>query len=187
MKTTENKSTHSQQHTKADQSSGEQERNRASFFEPAPEQTPFFRPGASSWVQPKFIGERSPFFSPSPTTTIQRKCTNCEAGEQSQVGAEPASETPNIQRMPAFESERAVQAKIMPGGATTTPQMQLASDTKEQEQQHEQSAQTFIVQRQPPRNSRRKSRMSRNDLKLPMNYRQFMHKRRKRLKIGSPV
>ncbi|MDZ7962274.1 MAG: DUF4157 domain-containing protein [Aulosira sp. DedQUE10] len=148
MKTTENKSTHSQQHAKADQSSVAQERDRAFFSESAPQQTSFFDPGATSWVQPKFMGERSLFFSTSATATIQRKSATCKAEKQSPVGA-PSAETPNVQRMPAFESERVMQTKLVSSAATSTPKMQLASDTKEQEPQEQQSAQTFTVQRQP--------------------------------------
>ncbi len=123
MKTTENKSTHSQQHTQTEHSFGEQEGERAFFSEPAPQQTPFFNPGAASWVQPKFIGEQTPFFSPSSIATIQR--------------------------MPAFESEEnPVQAKIAPGRAATTPQIQLA-DTKEQEPEEDTNTDTDLQAKLP--------------------------------------
>ncbi len=118
MKTAENKSTHSQQHTQTEHSSGEQEHERPFFSEPAPQQTPFFNPGATFWVQGKFIGEQTPFFSPSSTATIQR--------------------------MPAFESEEnRVQAKIAPGVTATTPQIQLA-DTEEQEPEEDTSTDTDL-------------------------------------------
>ncbi|BAY90664.1 MULTISPECIES: eCIS core domain-containing protein [unclassified Tolypothrix] len=179
MKTTENKSTSSQQHAKADQSWGVQERDQAFFSESAPQQTAFFDPGAASWVQPKFIGERSLFFSPSTTATIQRKCATCEAEAKSQLGAEPAAETPNIQRMPAFESEaetptiqrmpafeseaetpkvqrmpafeseRGVQAKRLSSVTAITPKTQLATETKEQEPQEEAIAETPQIQKMP--------------------------------------
>ncbi len=104
MKTTENKSTHSQQHTQTEHSSGEQERDRPFFSEPSPQQTPFFNPGATSWVQGKFIGEQTPFFSPSSIATIQRKCATCEA-EASEQQKEQSAEMLTVQRMPAFESD----------------------------------------------------------------------------------
>ncbi len=118
MKTAENKSTHSQQHTQTEHSSGEQEHERPFFSESAPQQSPFFNSGAASWVQGKFFGEQTPFFSPSSTATIQR--------------------------MPAFESEEnPIQAKIAPGVTATTPQIQLA-DTKEQEPEEDTSTDTDL-------------------------------------------
>ncbi|MUG97774.1 DUF4157 domain-containing protein [Scytonema sp. UIC 10036] len=149
MKTTENKSSYSQQYTTADRSSVKSEWDRAFFSNPPSEQTPFFRPGAASWVQTKSIGERSSFFSPSPTPTIQRKCKTCEAEEQSQVDG---VELPTVQLMPAFESEGVVQSKRVSTAAiaspTVAPQTHQGAETKELEQQ-EAIAQTPQIQMIP--------------------------------------
>ncbi len=143
MKTAENKSTHSQQHTQTEHSSGEQEHERPFFSEPAPQHTPFFNPGAASWVQPKFIGEQTPFFSPSSTATVQRKCATCEAESREQQKEQSAGMM-TVQRMPAFESEEnPVQTKIAPGVTAPTPQIQLA-DTKEQEPEEDTSTDTDL-------------------------------------------
>ena len=102
MKTTETKSTHSQQHVAADKSSAEQAQERPFFSESTAEQPAFFQPGGISYIQPKmFSGSRS-FFQPSRGPNIQAKCDSCESEEGQQ---EQSAKTLTLQRMPAFESE----------------------------------------------------------------------------------
>lgn len=115
MKTTENKSTHSQQHTQADRSSFEQERGGAFFSEPMPEQTPFFHPGAASLAQPKFIGERSPFFQPATAPPqpgeIQQKE---EAENENGLQMQPSDETIPQEKQPELAGD--IQTKSIWGG-----------------------------------------------------------------------
>ena len=111
MKATETKSTHSQQHTAKDKSSAEQAQELPFFSESTAEQPAFFQPGGISHIQPKLIfGSRS-FFQPSRVPTIQAKCAECEAEERQQE--EGQGDIPEVQQMPAFESDEApVQAKL---------------------------------------------------------------------------
>ena len=104
MKTTETKSTQSQQHSAAETSFFKQEQDSAFFSEQSSEHTPFFQPTAGAGLQAKFASDRTPFFQPFRIPAIQMKCAACEA-EEGQQQKEPSSEILTVQRMPAFESE----------------------------------------------------------------------------------
>ena len=114
MKATESKSTHSQQHTAKDKSSAEQAQELPFFSESTAEQPAFFQPGGISHIQPKLISGSRSFFQPSRVPTIQAKCAECEAEERQQE--EGQGDIPEVQQMPAFESDEApVQAKLTVG------------------------------------------------------------------------
>jgi hypothetical protein len=162
MKTAETKSAPSQSHNTAAKSFFNQGQEQAFFSENSSDRSPFFPSTASDQIQFKFISGSTPFFSPAPTLTLQPKCADCEAEEQSQVGKEPAAEPPTVQRMPAFESEGAVQAKAAPkteafGGTISQKiapppapsQTQPRSDTKELEPQEDAIAETPQIQMMP--------------------------------------
>ncbi len=149
MKTAETKSA-AQQHNTAAQSFFNQGQEQAFFSEHVGDRAAFFPSAAPNLIQGKFISGTTPFFASPAPATLQRKCTTCEAEEVSQTGAKPVAESPTLQRMPAFESEGAVQAKAVPGarviGVATLPKIasppansksQPASETKEPEQPEE--------------------------------------------------
>jgi hypothetical protein len=98
MKATETKSTHSQQHTVADQSSADQERGQA-FFSESSEQTPFFHPTVAPSLQTKPIHSGGVFFQPAAVPKIQAKST-----EDLLQREEAPPEQLMVQRIPAFES-----------------------------------------------------------------------------------
>ena len=99
MATAEPKSTHSQQHQAAESASLMSEQDHA-FFSAPQSASPFFNPGAPTAIQTKAAGKPAPFFQPANAPPpIQAKCNVCEGGNT------PLDGPPNIQAMPAFESE----------------------------------------------------------------------------------
>ncbi|MBD1848309.1 DUF4157 domain-containing protein [Cyanobacteria bacterium FACHB-63] len=167
MKTAETKSAAHQSHNTAEQSFFNQGQEQAFFSEPSADRTAFFPSTAPNLIQGKFISGATPFFASAAPATLQRKCTTCEAEEGFQAGAESVAESPTVQRIPAFESEGAVQAEAVPGagvfGFAVSPKIAPppanpksqpasetpASETKELEQPEEAIAETSQIQKVP--------------------------------------
>lgn len=125
MKTADVSSTHSQQH-QAEQSTSTQEHDQAFFSEQSPEPTPFFTSAGASGIQTKLAGDRVPFFQPTKVPPIQAKCDACAEEEQ-------PSESPDLQRIPAFESDKhPVQAKMVSGAVGPNIQRMPAFESDEQ-------------------------------------------------------
>ena len=124
MKTADSQ-THSQQH-RADQSTSSAQGLESAFFsERSPSPAPFFPSAGFSGIQSKLEGDRAPFFQPTQVPHIQAKCGPC-AAEKKQA------EAPELQRMPAFESDdQAIQAKMMSGVRATTVQRMSAFESDE--------------------------------------------------------
>jgi DNA uptake protein ComE-like DNA-binding protein len=154
MKTAETKSA-SQQHKMAAQSFFNQGQEQTFFSAQTSDRSSFFPSTASNPIQFKSLSESIPFFSPSPAATIQAKCATCEAEEKSQTEAPQTTELLSVQKMPAFESERAIQAKALPKAeaiaspSTPSPKPQQISEDKEIESQEEGIAETPQIQMMP--------------------------------------
>jgi len=122
MAITEAKSTHSQQHQTAESASLTSEQDHAFFSEQATEMSPFFQAGAAPAVQAQLGHHQPTFFQPASASSIQLKCTACDAEEKSPtLQPVPAFESEadelvqakaQLQRMPAFESE--IEADVQP-------------------------------------------------------------------------
>jgi Domain of unknown function (DUF4157) len=153
MKTAEPKSA-AQQHKTSAQSFFNQGQEQSFFSAHTSEQTSFFPTNAQNLVQPKAISGQVPFFSQTSVPTIQQKCATCESEESSQREAALTPEPPTVQKMPGFESDRAIQSKsvstansVAPPAAIPKPQQN--ADTKEIVQQEESTAETPQIQMMP--------------------------------------
>ena len=124
MKTADSQ-THSQQH-RADQSTSSAQGLESAFFsERSPNPAPFFPSAGFSGIQAKLGGDHDSFFQPTQVPRIQAKCGPC-AAEKKQA------EAPELQRMPAFESDdQAIQTKMMSGVRATTVQRMSAFESDE--------------------------------------------------------
>jgi hypothetical protein len=154
MKTAETKSA-SQQHKTAAQFFFNQGQEQTFFSAQTSDRSSFFPSNDSNPIQFKSLSESIPFFSPTSTATIQAKCATCEAEEKSQTEVPQTAEPPSVQKMPAFESERAIQAKAAPKAeaiatpSTPAPKPQQISEAKEIESQEETIAETPQIQMMP--------------------------------------
>ncbi|MEM9214096.1 MAG: DUF4157 domain-containing protein [Cyanobacteria bacterium P01_F01_bin.150] len=125
MKTADVSRTHSQQHQADHSTSSAQEQEQAFFSERSPNPNPFFPSAGVSGIQAKLGGDRAPFFRSTQILHIQAKCETC-ATEKKQA------EVPELQRMPAFESDvQAMQTKMMPGVSAPIIQRMPAFESDE--------------------------------------------------------
>ena len=139
MKTSESKSTHTQQHeSKTANSLFNHRENNFFFSKSSSESSPFFSSTSSrSLIQPKHASRNQHFFQPQNTfvntLNIQAKCNGCETEAKEQT-LETESEPVPVQRMPAFESDADENVQTKP-----VIQRQTENNTEQEEEAAEDS------------------------------------------------